>query len=230
MTESTQDNPGISHDALTRLTEKIGVTLRDLLAGYDEHGSNPWRWPHMAAVLQSTGPQLTALGQLLSAYLAVYAQDHPTVEVPEEGPSVMLLPPSKHTEFWNMAGELPDTYEEAIQPYEPIQAYAEILDGEYGRPELDVRAIALDDQGAVMVLQYLIERGPDAVCQVYIGGWDHTDTARVAQALDEHGISFGQPRYWPPVAPDATFLNLPGDENVYDAFGRLVQPEQPIVT
>lgn len=220
MSDSTQDASTPDHETLFELVDSVGEELRAVLDGYQQHAANPRTWPNLAAVLQYAGAAMAEAGEQLAEQLAAHAQAHPQIEVPEDGPGVMLLPESEHRGYWNVVGELfdPAGYEETLR------AYAEVLDGEHGRPDLEVRAVGLGDGEAVMVLQYLPEQGPDAICQVYIGGWDHErHHDEIQQALADHDITPGRPRFWPPIIPDTTFITMPGDaEMFFDAFGRRV--------
>jgi hypothetical protein len=210
------DNNAPTQDELTEMVDGIGQELRELYAGYQANGHMPERWPNLAAVLQCAGAQLADYGALLAASLAAYAQAHPEIERPEDGPTVLVLTAREHQQFWREA-----SYAQPLQGIpDRAERYAEVLTVQYGRPDLLCTAVALDEQdtGAVLVLQYAPMLGPNAVVRVFLGGVEGDE--RIAEVLKGHGITAGARRFWPPINPDRTFLSITGSPEVFDAFGR----------
>jgi hypothetical protein len=214
-----------SAEAVSGIIEWIARELQGLVFGCQNDLRSPERWPHLAAKLQLAGTRMADTGAQLAASLAAYAEAHPSIEVPDDGPSVLLLSSKHHEQFWREANNA-----EALQDIQDgARRYGEALTVQYGRPDLAFTAVALDAQAAgdVMVKQYVAELGPDAVVRVFLGGHVTESQTAAAELLDQHGISAGALRFWPPLWPDRTFISVPGCADLFDAYGRVVDPSVP---
>jgi hypothetical protein len=210
-----------SHD---ELSEKVITQTLSLVQGlnqaYSELHSNPAQWPRLAATLRRFAVDVDRHGADIATALAAYAEANPTITRPDDGPAVMVLGHRAHRDFWDDAcAYLPGT---DMRP--TAVEYGLAVFAEYGRPELDHRAVPLGQGDAVMVLLALAG-DPDAVVQVHVGGLDldrDEDRTLLDRTLAEAGISTGRPRFWPPLA--ARFLSV--DYTLFDAYGRLVTDDR----
>lgn len=196
--------------------------LTAIAGQYQRYYLDPGHWPHLAAALDTLGRRLTAHAVTLAGALAAYADATPYLEVPEH-PGVVVLTGQQHHRYWSEAREQACGVEQRADAPSDAQQYGEQVFAEHGRPGLGFRAVALDDhsEGAVMVLLYLAQDGPDAVVLVFIGGKDPADVEQIDTALAEQHIVAGPVRFWAPANAERTFITL-DNEQLYDAYGRRV--------